>query len=1446
VYHRYHDCHDGVCEEAGYGYFVYKDRTGSEQRVTVAYWSPHGSNERFMCPVHSNTTTPFASKPAHCKGTGGWYNCDVATLKGEQCDRSTFAELSPGTHCGPHSMKLLDSYDSLREKELENMKRMGCNTTTGLNLCQCMCRMTLGCEYISFAANNNSVSGNQEPQMRFMNDRCELYRFCNVVSGDDLTMAPIYLRGTYVYFCFFVSHAILPIFSLFPHTFILHCCCNRATEPAQEACKAECLEAGIGSYSMANSNTRRQCPAGSNTTSATASSVDDCKGGGGIVCEWQCPQDVLTDFGCERSTQHTWQCLAGAKKCTQKCTSECTYTCDNVGWDFYSPSSSNTRKLCPANSKTSTPQAQSINECLGEAGWWDCHDNACDIASPSPSPGYFSVEGSNGRWSCPKNSETDDEPHAASVGDCLANAGYFGQVLLHVHTQHPDGTFAVVSISNTETSLVTREGSATTTAILTTDAEGGHSATSKGVNGTRTGIGYSLLSDGTKIFYLTGDGGPTITVGADGKTTLPDGTVSELTRRTVLVARAVASTAITETISANGTRTVTLRRADGTHSVLTPKISSEGQHVYEPFELLADDPKLIIQPNGRATFFGGEVTETMTAVITADGNRFQSIVSTNVTTTATAQTTDVDLLPAVKLVIDASGEGTLSDGSNLDLSQKKQVLTLPDGTKARFSAVVAADGTRIVVQPGGATITASSNVCSMSSGCAKVGENYFSRHRSNKRSGCPEHSMTDTEMAISRFGCLGQPGWFHCHDGSCNECGEGKFCPAKIGTYSSPLSIEPPQNCPLYSTTTHTTASSISECVGNEGWWACEDGECDEASLGYFSEKHSNERHQCPAFSTTSSPECSSMCWLQRQCMGIGGFYNCGNGVCSEAGIGFYSEPGSNSRRRCPNPSFASTETTVATSTTDCIGRIVTNEEGEEGGYYRPGEASATSYEPVSSIQISDETTITLHAITLHRRLESVRRRLFESASSHSHRHSLPVVHERFETNDANARLACYTQSTDFSTYLSSATRSKGSNTTQLDWKIPASWIQPMGAIVEDPAGNSPFELDLCCHPPCTTSRPTTAPTTRPSSPPTAPSNAPTAVPSTAPTVTPTASPTATTCDDGKKTGTETDIDCGGSCNGCSVGKGCVVNNDCMSHVCTGRLCNTPSPTPTPTTFPTPSPGECVVSIWGVWSQCSMSCGGGVMSHERRVLAQPVFGGRACPTLRGTMACNSFSCPINCVVGGWSRWGECNALCDGGSKMHSREVTTPMAYAGVECPALLEMEICNTHPCPVDCQISSWQQWSACTKSCGGGSSHQSRSIIITPSGGGMPCPSALSNEAECNTFSCPSNCVLTEWSGFSKCTVMCSSGTKMRTRQVVSSMGFGGTHCPPLTDTQGCNTQPCFADCQVSAWSAWTDCSHSCGSGDFRHSRSIIIMSTHGGLPCPILQEEMECNTHR
>src|SRR5262249_32681423 len=130
---------------------------------------------------------------------------------------------------------------------------------------------------------------------------------------------------------------------------------------------------------------------------------------------------------------------------------------------------------------------------------------------------------------------------------------------------------------------------------------------------------------------------------------------------------------------------------------------------------------------------------------------------------------------------------------------------------------------------------------------------------------------------------------------------------------------------------------------------------------------------------------------------------------------------------------------------------------------------------------------------------------------------------------------------------------------------------------------------------------------------------------------------------------------------------------------------------------------------------CSKTCGGGVRAQFRVVTNRPAAGGKACPALSQTIACNTQGCPVDCVVSAWATYDVYN---DYYNRIN--------AYTDVD---------------PL-CSQANYPNIGLCSKSCGGGVRTQFRAIIVRPSNGGKACP-ALSQTIACNTQSCPLDCVV-------------------------------------------------------------------------------------------------------
>jgi len=154
--------------------------------------------------------------------------------------------------------------------------------------------------------------------------------------------------------------------------------------------------------------------------------------------------------------------------------------------------------------------------------------------------------------------------------------------------------------------------------------------------------------------------------------------------------------------------------------------------------------------------------------------------------------------------------------------------------------------------------------------------------------------------------------------------------------------------------------------------------------------------------------------------------------------------------------------------------------------------------------------------------------------------------------------------------------------------------------------------------------------------------------------------------------------------------------------------------------------------------------------------------------------------------------------CGGWQEIYRKIVVDPPDECGLRCPALGRTKKCNQKKCPVDCVMSEWSGWSKCTADCEGGVRSQTRSLLVKPKNGGTACNTAEETEA-CNTMSCDRDCTLAPWTPWEPCSVACGTGFQNRAKHVlIPTRGFG--KCPKedgpeRAAEQECNTQPCVGD---------------------------------------------------
>ena len=242
-------------------------------------------------------------------------------------------------------------------------------------------------------------------------------------------------------------------------------------------------------------------------------------------------------------------------------------------------------------------------------------------------------------------------------------------------------------------------------------------------------------------------------------------------------------------------------------------------------------------------------------------------------------------------------------------------------------------------------------------------------------------------------------------------------------------------------------------------------------------------------------------------------------------------------------------------------------------------------------------------------------------------------------------------------------------------------------------------------------------------------------------------------------------------------------NEVCPSNTQT-QVCNTEQ-----------CPQDCEMSDWSAWGDCTKSCGGGTQTRTRTVLKQPVGKGKACGELTDTQNCNTNACSKNCVLGQWSDWGDCSVSCGGGTQTSTREIIKPAEGQGTCQQGLTMTRYCNKQACapakPVskDCTLGEWGDWSPCNVTCGGGQQSRSRSVIQPAVGEGKCGP--VSQIQKCNTNVCDVDCKLGAWEEWSDCSKKCGGGSQTRSRPVLVAQQGNGT-CGSTTQSRDCNTQSC------------------------------------------------------
>ncbi|XP_019378020.1 PREDICTED: thrombospondin type-1 domain-containing protein 7B [Gavialis gangeticus] len=293
-----------------------------------------------------------------------------------------------------------------------------------------------------------------------------------------------------------------------------------------------------------------------------------------------------------------------------------------------------------------------------------------------------------------------------------------------------------------------------------------------------------------------------------------------------------------------------------------------------------------------------------------------------------------------------------------------------------------------------------------------------------------------------------------------------------------------------------------------------------------------------------------------------------------------------------------------------------------------------------------------------------------------------------------------------------------------------------------------------------------------------------------------------------------------------------------------------------------PCPFDCKLSDWSSWAPCSSSCGTGMKIRSKWLKEKPYNGGRPCPKLDlKNQVYEAVPCYTECNQYSWivEPWSPCkinteqNSLhCGEGIQTRKvRCVNTSEDGEGEAVPNVLcnqsetpnEVQKCSLY-CPHECVMSNWGQWSKCPQVCDPNIMQtRVRHVLRSPSNA-KTCP----EDSQMQPCVLNQNCFqyqynLTDWSTCQLSeNATCGQGIRSHLLSCVRSDGktVHINYCDqlhlekPIKMTIQCLVD-CIVNCQLSKWSSWSQCSHTCGvGGQMTRTRSIIMQAQGEGRPCP------------
>ncbi|XP_043995053.1 thrombospondin type-1 domain-containing protein 7A isoform X3 [Gambusia affinis] len=312
-----------------------------------------------------------------------------------------------------------------------------------------------------------------------------------------------------------------------------------------------------------------------------------------------------------------------------------------------------------------------------------------------------------------------------------------------------------------------------------------------------------------------------------------------------------------------------------------------------------------------------------------------------------------------------------------------------------------------------------------------------------------------------------------------------------------------------------------------------------------------------------------------------------------------------------------------------------------------------------------------------------------------------------------------------------------------------------------------------------------------------------------------------------------------------------------------------------------PCQDDCQLSSWSKFSTCTADCVG--VRTRKRILVGKSKKRDQCKNNQMYPLSETQYCPCNKYnaqpVGNWS-----DCILPEGSRLESqpgvrvqgdmKECGQGYRYQAMVCydqdNRIVETSRCNSHgyieeaciiPCPSDCKLSEWSNWSRCSKSCGSGVKVRSKWLREKPYNGGRPCPKLDHvNQAQVyEVVPCVSDCgqyvwVTEPWSVWKVSSVdlksNCGEGVQTRKIRCMLNTIDGPSEqvedylCDPEEMPLGARNSrlPCPEDCVLSDWGAWSACPLPCSENSTRVRTAFPLRKPGKEKKCPPTKEAEPC----